>query len=72
MNGQKTTRTTSKRRERGIDDAIRILWMVIDEAKMYLEDEMTTSEEKRRWAKNLCDSNRHLKQTLSKQRRNST
>ena len=51
-----TTRNTTRRRERNVDDAIRIIWSVIDEAKMHLEDEMTTPEEKRRWAKNLCDS----------------
>ena len=53
---KRITHTTTKRRERTVDEAIQILWKVIDEAKMYLEDEMTNSEEKRRWAKNLCDS----------------
>lgn len=42
--------------DRTVDEAIQILWKVIDEAKTYLEDEMTTSEEKRRWAKVLCDT----------------
>ncbi len=30
--------------------------MVIDEAKMYLEDPKLTPEEKRRWAKTLADT----------------
>ena len=49
-------RTRPRRPEHTVDDAIKILWKVIDEAKMYLEDEMTNSEEKRRWAKVLCDT----------------
>ena len=44
------------KRERTVDEAIQILWKVIDEAKMYLADEMTNPEEKRRWAKVLCDT----------------
>jgi len=42
--------------ERSVDEAKSILWMVIDEAKMYLEDPMLTPEEKRRWAKTLADT----------------
>ena len=49
-------RTRPRRPEHTVDDAIEILWKVIEEAKMYLEDEMTNSEEKRRWAKVLCDT----------------
>ena len=49
-------RTRPRRPEHTVDDAIQILWKVIEEAKMYLEDEMTNSEEKRRWAKVLCDT----------------
>lgn len=44
------------RRGGTVDEAIQILWKVIEEAKMYLEDEMTNSDEKRRWAKVLCDT----------------
>jgi len=32
------------------------LWKVIEEAKIYLADERSTSEDKRRWAKVLCDT----------------
>ena len=42
--------------DRTVDEAIQILWKVIEEAKTYLEDEITNSEEKRRWAKVLCDT----------------
>jgi len=50
--------TTGRERTVGrtVDEAIQILWKVIDEAKTYLADEMTSSEEKRRWAKVLCDT----------------
>jgi len=42
--------------EHTVEEAIQILWKVIDEAKMYLEDPMLTPEEKRRWAKTLADT----------------
>lgn len=48
--------TRPRKPEHTVDDAIKILWKVIEEAKTYLEDEMTNSEEKRRWAKVLCDT----------------
>jgi len=35
---------------------IQLLWMAIDEAKTYINDEMTTPQEKRLWNKNLCDT----------------
>lgn len=38
-----------------VDDAIQIVWKIIDEAKAYMQDPMLTSEEKRRWAKTLAD-----------------
>jgi len=41
---------------RTVEEAIQILWKVIDEAKMYLEDPLLTPEEKRRWAKTLADT----------------
>lgn len=53
------TRRTRRGRSRGqrtVDEVVQILWMVIDEAKMYLEDPMLTPEEKRRWAKTLADT----------------
>jgi hypothetical protein len=41
---------------RTVDDAIRIVWKIIDEAKAYIEDPRLTSEEKRCWAKTLADT----------------
>jgi len=51
-----TMRDNTARPERTVDEAIQILWKVIEEAKMYLADERSTSEDKRRWAKVLCDT----------------
>ena len=51
--------TTTKRKppiERTVEEQIQILWKVIDEANMHLENEMATSEEKRHWAKVICDT----------------
>ena len=53
--------------ERTVEDAIQILWTVIDEAKMYLADPMLTSEEKRRWAKTLADTIGVLNKLLASQ-----
>jgi len=39
-----------------VEDAIRIVWRIIEEAKSYMEDPTLTPEEKRRWAKTLADS----------------
>ena len=50
------TRRGRLRSKRTVDEAVQILWMVIDEAKMYLEDPMLAPEEKRRWAKTLADT----------------
>jgi len=41
--------------ERTAGEAVKILWKAIEEARMYMEDSMLTSEEKRRWAKTLAD-----------------
>jgi hypothetical protein len=41
---------------RTVEEAVQILWGVIDEAKMYLEDPLLTPEEKRRWAKTMADT----------------
>ena len=51
--------------ERTVDEATQILWKVIEEAKMYLADEKSTAEEKRRWAKVLCDTIAVLNKFLS-------
>jgi len=46
----------SPKHERTVDEAIQILWKVIEEAKVALVDERSTSEDKRQWAKVLCDT----------------
>jgi len=51
-----TIRDNTAKAERTVDEAIQILWKVIEEAKMYLTDERSTSEDKRQWAKVLCDT----------------
>ena len=50
---------------RTIEDAIQIIWKIIDEAKMYMEDPMLTPEEKRRWAKTMADTIGVLNKLLS-------
>ena len=52
---------------RTVEEAIKIVWMVIDEAKMYLEDPKLTPEEKRRWAKTLADTIGVLNKLLASQ-----
>jgi len=52
---------------RTVDEAIQILWKVIDEAKMYMEDPLLTPEEKRRWAKTLADTIGVLNKLLASQ-----
>jgi len=47
---------TATSHERTVDEAIQILWKVIEEAKVYLTDERSIPEDKRRWAKVLCDT----------------
>ena len=42
--------------EHTAEEAIQILWKIIDEAKTYMQDPLLTSEEKRRWAKTLADT----------------
>ena len=62
---------TTKRKppiERTVDEQIQIMWKVIDEAKTYLEDEKSTSEEKRHWAKVLCDTMGVLNKLLASRR----
>lgn len=60
-----TMRDNTAKPERTVDEAIQILWKVIEEAKMYLADERSTSEDKRRWAKVLCDTIGVLNKLLS-------
>ena len=52
---------------RTVEEAIQILWKVIDEAKMYMEDPLLTSEEKRRWAKTMADTIGVLNKLLASQ-----
>jgi len=61
------TRVGRLRNRRTVNEAINILWQVVDEAKMYLEDPMLTSEEKRRWAKTLADTIGVLNKLLASQ-----
>lgn len=35
------------KRKRSVEEAVGVLWMVIDEAKSYMADPLTTSEERR-------------------------
>jgi len=58
-------RENTTKPERTVDEAIQILWKVIEEAKMYLVDERSTSEDKRQWAKILCDTVGVLNKLLS-------
>ena len=53
--------------ERTVERAVQILWKIIDEAKMYMEDPMLTPEEKRRWAKTLADTIGVLNKLLASQ-----
>jgi hypothetical protein len=55
---------------RGVEEATRILWRIIDEAKEYMEDPKLTSEEKRRWAKTLADTIGVLNKLLASQGEN--
>ena len=52
---------------RTVEEAIQILWKVIDEAKMYMEDPLLTPEEKRRWAKTMADTIGVLNKLLASQ-----
>jgi hypothetical protein len=52
---------------RTVDDATRILWLIVEEARKYMEDPMLTPEEKRRWAKTLADTIGVLNKLLASQ-----
>jgi len=52
---------------RTVEEAVQILWKIVDEAKSYMEDPMLTSEEKRRWAKTLADTIGVLNKLLTNQ-----
>jgi len=52
---------------RTVEEALQILWKIIDEAKTYMQDPMLTSEEKRRWAKTLADTIGVLNKLLASQ-----
>ena len=60
-----TMRDNTAKPEHTVDEAIQILWKVIEEAKMALVDERSTSEDKRQWAKVLCDTVGVLNKLLS-------
>ena len=40
-----------RKRERSAEEMVGVLWMVIDEAKSSMYDPLTSSEERRHWAK---------------------
>jgi hypothetical protein len=54
-------------RGRTVEEAVQILWKIVDEAKTYMQDPMLTSEEKRRWAKTLADTIGVLNKLLASQ-----
>lgn len=64
---KRITRKNRPSRQRTVGEAVQILWKVIDEAKMYLEDSKLTPEEKRRWAKTLADTIGVLNKLLANQ-----
>ena len=49
-------RKSKRKRERSPGEMVGVLWLVIDEAKSSMYDPLTSSEEKRHWAKVLTDS----------------
>jgi len=53
--------------KRTVEEAVQILWKIIDEAKMYMGDPLLTPEEKRRWAKTLADTIGVLNKLLASQ-----
>jgi len=53
---KKATRRRVKKPKRTVEEMIQLLWMAVDEANTQMRDEMTTPEEKRLWAKNMCDT----------------
>ena len=53
---EQTVRNLTSTNIHTVEDAIRIVWRIIEEAKSYMEDPTLTPEEKRRWAKTLADS----------------
>jgi hypothetical protein len=50
-----------------VEDAVRVIWRVVEEAKSYMEDPKLTPEEKRRWAKTLADTIGVLNKLLASQ-----
>jgi hypothetical protein len=42
--------------EHTVEEAVKMLWMIIDMAKGYMVDPMLTPEEKRGWAKTAADT----------------
>jgi len=65
--GAKNGDTVASIGGRTVEEAIRILWKIIDEAKAHIEDPMLTSEEKRCWAKTLADTIGVLNKLLASQ-----
>jgi hypothetical protein len=61
----KGKRRPKQKRERSPGEMVGVLWMVIDEAKSSMYDPLTTSEERRNWAKVLTDTVGVLNKTLA-------
>ena len=53
--------------ERTVEEAVQILWKIIDEANRYMVDPLLTPEEKRRWAKTVADTIGVLNKLLASQ-----
>ena len=67
MKEGKTLKNITPTKGRTVEDAVRIVWLIIDEAKAHMEDPILTSEEKRRWAKTLADTIGVLNKLLASQ-----
>jgi len=52
----KGKRRPKQKQERSPREAVGFLWLVIDEAKSSMDDPLTTSEERRNWAKVMTDT----------------
>jgi len=65
VTGKRRSKPKQKQKERSPVEMVGVLWMVIDEAKSSMYDPLTTSEERRNWAKVLTDTVGVLNKTLA-------
>ena len=61
----KGKRRQKRKQERSPGEMVGVLWMVVDEAKSSMYDPLTSSEERRHWAKVLTDAVGVLNKTLA-------